>query len=118
MLRFITMVYGDYVELFFIDELGEQASIEVWHGSLQGDVISALVFTGGPSPTPPCRSPPHHRRYLEIYAEEIRDLLSKISKQRLALKEKPDTGVYAKELSSFVTKSVKEIEVQSHLLLL
>ena len=46
MLRFITMVYGDYVELFFIDEHGEQASIEVWDGSLQGDVLSALVFTG------------------------------------------------------------------------
>jgi hypothetical protein len=40
------MVYGDYVELFFIDEHGEQASIEVWDGSLQGDVLSALVFTG------------------------------------------------------------------------
>jgi kinesin family protein 3/17 len=48
--------------------------------------------------------------YLEIYQEEIRDLLSKDQKRRLELKERPDTGVYVKDLSSFVTKSVKEIE--------
>ncbi|KAJ8299623.1 hypothetical protein KUTeg_023683 [Tegillarca granosa] len=48
--------------------------------------------------------------YLEIYQEEIRDLLSKDHTRRLELKERPDTGVYVKDLSSFVTKSVKEIE--------
>lgn len=48
--------------------------------------------------------------YLEIYSEEIRDLLSKNQTARLQLKEKPDTGVYVKDLSSFVVKSVKEIE--------
>ncbi|XP_066558374.1 kinesin-like protein KIF3B isoform X1 [Amia ocellicauda] len=48
--------------------------------------------------------------YLEIYQEEIRDLLSKDQSRRLELKERPDTGVYVKDLSSFVTKSVKEIE--------
>ncbi|KAK1801674.1 hypothetical protein P4O66_022321 [Electrophorus voltai] len=48
--------------------------------------------------------------YLEIYQEEIRDLLSKDQSHRLELKERPDTGVYVKDLSSFVTKSVKEIE--------
>nr|XP_060627810.1 kinesin-like protein KIF3B [Anolis sagrei ordinatus] len=48
--------------------------------------------------------------YLEIYQEEIRDLLSKDQSKRLELKERPDTGVYVKDLSSFVTKSVKEIE--------
>nr|prf kinesin-related protein [Strongylocentrotus purpuratus] len=48
--------------------------------------------------------------YLEIYQEEIRDLLAKDQKKRLDLKERPDTGVYVKDLSSFVTKSVKEIE--------
>ncbi|KAL4655440.1 kinesin-like protein KIF3B isoform X1 [Arapaima gigas] len=48
--------------------------------------------------------------YLEIYQEEIRDLLSKDQTRRLELKERPDTGVYVKDLSSFVTKSVKEIE--------
>ncbi|XP_022094991.1 kinesin-II 95 kDa subunit-like isoform X2 [Acanthaster planci] len=48
--------------------------------------------------------------YLEIYQEDIRDLLSKDQTKRLELKERPDTGVYVKDLSSFVTKSVKEIE--------
>ncbi|PIO23913.1 hypothetical protein AB205_0037770 [Aquarana catesbeiana] len=48
--------------------------------------------------------------YLEIYQEEIRDLLPKDQSKRLELKERPDTGVYVKDLSSFVTKSVKEIE--------
>lgn len=49
--------------------------------------------------------------YLEVYQEEIRDLLdSKDSHRRLELKERPDIGVYVKDLSSFVTKSVEEIE--------
>ncbi|KAM4563236.1 kinesin-like protein KIF3B isoform 1-T2 [Odontesthes bonariensis] len=48
--------------------------------------------------------------YLEIYQEEIRDLLSKDQARRLELRERPDTGVYVKDLSSFVTKSVREIE--------
>uniref|UniRef100_A0A8C2FG42 Kinesin motor domain-containing protein n=1 Tax=Cyprinus carpio TaxID=7962 RepID=A0A8C2FG42_CYPCA len=43
--------------------------------------------------------------YLEIYQEEIKDLLSKDQSRRLELKERPDTGVYVKDLSSFVTKS-------------
>ncbi len=34
--------------------------------------------------------------YLEIYMEEIRDLLSKDQSKRLELKERPDTGVYVK----------------------
>ena len=48
--------------------------------------------------------------YTFPYKEEIRDLLSKDHKQRLELKERPDTGVYVKDLSSFIAKSVKEIE--------
>ncbi|XP_039271184.2 kinesin-like protein KIF3B [Styela clava] len=48
--------------------------------------------------------------YLEIYQEEIRDLLAKDQSKRLELKERPDTGIYVKDLLSFVTKSVKEIE--------
>ncbi|KAM6982926.1 kinesin-like protein KIF3B isoform 2-T2 [Tautogolabrus adspersus] len=48
--------------------------------------------------------------YLEIYQEEIRDLLFKDQSCRLELRERPDTGVYVKDLSSFVTKSVREIE--------
>ena len=39
-----------------------------------------------------------------------RDLLHKDQHQRLELKERPDTGTYVKDLSSFVCKSVKEIE--------
>ena len=34
--------------------------------------------------------------YLEIYQEEVRDLLSKDHKKRLDVREKPDTGVYVK----------------------
>ena len=48
--------------------------------------------------------------YLEIYQEEVKDLLSKDHKKKLELKERPDTGVYVKDLQSFVTKSIKEIE--------
>ncbi|XP_007422416.1 kinesin-like protein KIF3C [Python bivittatus] len=48
--------------------------------------------------------------YLEIYQEEIRDLLAKDQSKKMELKENPETGVYIKDLSSFVTKNVKEIE--------
>ncbi|MGH0156332.1 UNVERIFIED_CONTAM: hypothetical protein FKN15_035612 [Acipenser sinensis] len=48
--------------------------------------------------------------YLEIYQEEIRDLLCKDQSRKPELKENPDSGVYIKDLSSFVTKNVKEIE--------
>lgn len=42
--------------------------------------------------------------YLEIYNEEIRDLLSKKGAQKLDLRDK-DTGVYVKDLSTFVVKT-------------
>uniref|UniRef100_S4RI91 Kinesin-like protein n=1 Tax=Petromyzon marinus TaxID=7757 RepID=S4RI91_PETMA len=48
--------------------------------------------------------------YLEIYQEEIRDLLSRDQSRRLELRERPDTGIHVKDLSSFVTKSAREIE--------
>ena len=49
--------------------------------------------------------------YLEIYQEEIRDLLSKDHMtKRLELRERPDCGVYVKDLSPFVCKSRSEIE--------
>eukprot|EP01135_Chromosphaera_perkinsii_P002471 Nk52_evm77s223 gene=Nk52_evmTU77s223 len=48
--------------------------------------------------------------YMEIYMEEIRDLLSKTSKKKLDLRENPDVGVYVKDLSTFVVKSADEIE--------
>ena len=47
--------------------------------------------------------------YLEIYNEEIRDLLSKNPKNKLDLHEKPDSGVYVRDLSYFAVKSVDEI---------
>ncbi|KJH48031.1 kinesin motor domain protein [Dictyocaulus viviparus] len=48
--------------------------------------------------------------YLEIYQEELRDLLNKDEHVKLELKEKPDIGVYVKDLTTFVTKSVEEIQ--------
>ncbi|XP_076168679.1 kinesin-like protein 68D [Ptiloglossa arizonensis] len=48
--------------------------------------------------------------YLEIYQEEIRDLLQQDQSLRFELKEKPDTGVFVKDLSTSVCKSVAEIQ--------
>uniref|UniRef100_A0A8C5N3M5 Kinesin-like protein n=1 Tax=Gouania willdenowi TaxID=441366 RepID=A0A8C5N3M5_GOUWI len=47
--------------------------------------------------------------YLEIYQEEIRDLLCKDNNKKLELKESPDFGIYVKDLSSVVTKNAAEI---------
>ena len=47
--------------------------------------------------------------YLEIYNEEIRDLLGKNPNSKLELKEHVDTGVYVKDLTAFVVKGVSEI---------
>ena len=46
--------------------------------------------------------------YLEIYNEEIRDLLFKNGQKKLELKDK-DTGVYVKDLSTFVVKSPQDL---------
>lgn len=46
--------------------------------------------------------------YLEIYQEEIRDLLSKNGSKKLELKDK-DTGVYVKDLSTFVVKTPADL---------
>lgn len=48
--------------------------------------------------------------YLEIYQEEVRDLLDKNPKKRYELRENNEMGVYVKDLQSFVCKSVKQIE--------
>lgn len=48
--------------------------------------------------------------YLEIYNEEVRDLLAKDPKNHLELKENLDTGVYVKDLTTFVVKSAIEID--------
>ena len=47
--------------------------------------------------------------YLELYNEEVRDLLSK-SKARLEVRERADVGVYVKDLSSFVVKNADEMD--------
>jgi len=46
--------------------------------------------------------------YLEIYNEEIRDLLYKQGQKKLDLKDK-DTGVYVKDLSTFVVKTTHDL---------
>ena len=48
--------------------------------------------------------------YLEIYNEEIRDLLGKNPKAKLDLKEHPEKGVYAQGLTQVPVASVREIE--------
>ena len=40
----------------------------------------------------------------------MRDLLSKNFKQKLQLKENPESGIYVKGLSAFVVKNVAEID--------
>ncbi|XP_039611630.1 kinesin-like protein KIF17 isoform X1 [Polypterus senegalus] len=49
--------------------------------------------------------------YLEIYNEEIRDLLGQDTKQKLELKEHPEQGVYVRGLSHHTVHSVRECEV-------
>lgn len=44
--------------------------------------------------------------FLEIYNEDIRDLLGKQANNKLELKENVDTGVYVKGLTSFVVKVI------------
>ncbi|TYZ61367.1 hypothetical protein PybrP1_005236 [[Pythium] brassicae (nom. inval.)] len=48
--------------------------------------------------------------YLEIYNEEIRDLLSKDPKASLDIKENADSGVYVKNLTAQVVKDAAEID--------
>ncbi|CAB4017681.1 kinesin KIF17, partial [Paramuricea clavata] len=51
-----------------------------------------------------------HASYLEIYNEDIRDLLGKNHKSRLELKEHPDMGVYVKDLTMIPVHDVKDCE--------
>uniref|UniRef100_A0A8C4RAB4 Kinesin-like protein n=1 Tax=Eptatretus burgeri TaxID=7764 RepID=A0A8C4RAB4_EPTBU len=48
--------------------------------------------------------------YLEIYNEEVRDLLGKDQSQRLEVKERPDVGVYVKDLSAFVVNNADDMD--------
>ncbi|XP_014843061.1 PREDICTED: kinesin-like protein KIF3A isoform X1 [Poecilia mexicana] len=48
--------------------------------------------------------------YLEIYNEEVRDLLGKDQLQRLEVKERPDVGVYIKDLSGYVVNNADDMD--------
>lgn len=48
--------------------------------------------------------------YLELYNEEVRDLLSKTVDRRLEVRERADIGVYVKDLSCFVVKTADEMD--------
>lgn len=43
--------------------------------------------------------------FLELYNEEIRDLLSKNYKNKLEIREKPESGIYIKDLSKFMIEN-------------
>ena len=51
-----------------------------------------------------------HASYLEIYNEEIRDLLGDDIKKKLDLKEHPERGVYVKEISLHPVANTGECE--------
>ena len=51
--------------------------------------------------------------FLEIYNEEIRDLLSTDYGKKLEVREHVDSGVYVEGLTMRVVKSVAQIEEQS-----
>ena len=48
--------------------------------------------------------------YLELYNEEVCDLLSKTVKRKLEVHVRPDIGVHVKDLSCFVVKNADEME--------
>ncbi|XP_014779765.1 kinesin-like protein KIF3A [Octopus bimaculoides] len=48
--------------------------------------------------------------YMEIYNEEVRDLLAKDQNMRLEVKERPDVGVYVKDLSAFVVNNADDMD--------
>ncbi|VDN03941.1 unnamed protein product [Thelazia callipaeda] len=48
--------------------------------------------------------------YLEVYSEEIHDLLSKTPSHCLEIKERPDIGVYVKDLSSITVSGADHME--------
>ncbi|XP_054263414.1 kinesin-like protein KIF3B [Macrosteles quadrilineatus] len=47
--------------------------------------------------------------YLEIYKDEIRDLLERKIDKKYEIRESKDSGVYVKDISSYVCKSQREI---------
>ena len=51
-----------------------------------------------------------HASYLEIYNEEIKDLMGKDHKAKLDVKEHPDKGIYVKDLTMVPCHSVGDME--------
>ena len=51
-----------------------------------------------------------HASYLEIYNEEVRDLLGRDVKRKLDLKEHPEKGVYVNGLSQHKVSNVQDLE--------
>lgn len=48
--------------------------------------------------------------YMEIYNEEVRDLLTKEVKKGLEVKERADIGVYVKDLSGYVVNNADDLD--------
>ena len=48
--------------------------------------------------------------YLEIYNEEVRDLLGKDQNRRLDVKERPDVGIYVKDLSAYIVNNADDMD--------
>lgn len=48
--------------------------------------------------------------YMEIYNEEVRDLLAKETKKSLEVKERADIGVYVKDLSGYVVNNADDLD--------
>jgi hypothetical protein len=47
--------------------------------------------------------------FLEIYKEEVFDLLNKENRKRMEVRENPETGVFVEHLSTYVVKSVPDM---------
>lgn len=48
--------------------------------------------------------------YYEIYNEEVRDLLNTQSNVKLEVKERPDIGVFVKNLTTFVVNNADDMD--------
>eukprot|EP00039_Didymoeca_costata_P008337 m.110559 g.110559 ORF g.110559 m.110559 type:complete len:711 (-) comp14043_c0_seq3:1689-3821(-) len=48
--------------------------------------------------------------YLEIYCEDVRDLLGNKQNEKLQVKESPDSGVYVKDLTTFVVRNADDMD--------
>jgi hypothetical protein len=56
--------------------------------------------------------------FLEIYKEEVYDLLTTKGREKMEVKEDKDRGVFVKDLNNFVVKTFEEMmKVLYHMLL-